>query len=97
MKSLKTDNEKLQQSSVSLQSEYDRLQASSLHLKTENDQLKQTSSRPTADLDRQLREARDLKNEIEMLRAEKQKLLDGEAASKQKVKFRIQRYFVFCL
>ena len=31
------------------------------------------------------RKSRDMRNEIEMLRAEKQKLLDGEATTKQKV------------
>ena len=85
MKSLKTENEQLKQSSTRLQSEYKHLQQSSSPLTTENEQLKQSPSRPNPDLDKQLREARDLKNEIEMLRAEKQKLLDGEAASKQKV------------
>lgn len=86
MKNLKTDNEQLKQSSSRLQSEHDRLQESSRNLISENDQLKESSSRPNPDLEKQLREARDLKNEIEMLRAEKQKLLDGEAASKQKIK-----------
>ena len=99
MKSLKTENEQLKQSSTRLQSEYEHLQQSSSLLKTENEQLKQSPSRPNPDLDKQLREARDLKNEIEMLRAEKQKLLDGEAASKQKVwlifeiTFKIHRFW----
>ena len=85
MKKLNSENDQLKQSSSRLQSEHDQLQKSSSRLKTENEKLKQTSSAPQPDLEKRLREARDLKNEIEMLRAEKQKLLDGEAASKQKV------------
>ena len=85
MKNLTSENDQLKQSSTRLKSEHDQLQQSSSRLKTENEKLKQSSSGPHPDLEKQLREARDLKNEIEMLRAEKQKLLDGEAASKQKV------------
>ncbi|KAL5262069.1 hypothetical protein ACHWQZ_G007682 [Mnemiopsis leidyi] len=86
MKKLNSEHDQLKQSSSRLQSEHDQLQQSSSRLKTENEKLRQTSSAPQPDLEKQLREARDLKNEIEMLRAEKQKLLDGEAASKQKIK-----------
>ena len=64
-------------------------------LQAENVELKQApspvpsspspSSQPPAKPVESDRKSRDMKNEIEMLRAEKQKLLDGEAATKQKV------------
>lgn len=86
MKSLTTENDQLKQSSSRTQSELEQLQQTLDELEEENEKLRQAAlSRPTPDLDKQLKEARNLKNEIEMLRAEKQKLLDGEAASKQKV------------
>ena len=85
MKNLKTENEQFKQSAARIQSEYEQLQQSSALLEAEIEKLKRAPAKPVPDLDRQLREARDLKNEIEMLRAEKQKLLDGEASSKQKV------------
>ena len=64
-------------------------------LQAENVELKQAPSpvpsspspspQPPAKPVESDRKSRDMKNEIEMLRAEKQKLLDGEAATKQKV------------
>ncbi|XP_063674560.1 myosin-1-like isoform X16 [Bolinopsis microptera] len=86
MKNLKAENEQFKQSTARIQSEYEQLQQSSALLEAEIEKLKQAPAKPVPDLDKQLREARDLKNEIEMLRAEKQKLLDGEASSKQKIK-----------
>ena len=56
-------------------------------LSSENTAFKQAQA-GAQDADRQAREVHNLRNEVQMLREEKQRMLDGEASARQKVGMR---------